>query len=205
MDILTLYNITFNSAATEYLIMQLGMGTTLSGKVQRTVDFGAGKMFVALPDGTDVQNLPKFEETGRIRWRRRGFATLAFLIRRFLAVSGTRVLLQDTLASPSEEWLRDYTYRDYVVSYNEEVHWRLNDSNLQEDDILGLIYSATFRPFSAFFYAEREPTRGSDLNDSHLDQVVKNLCGVAVDVFDEESFLLWWSHRLALPSGIKTV
>ncbi len=203
MQMLPLYNITETTRAYGYLLKQLEMGTTLAARVRVAVDFRLGQMFVALPEGTDLTNLPKYEETGHIHWRERGFDTLAHLMKRFLATEeAAAVLLQDTLASPTEDWLRDYKYRDHVTSYLGEVYWHVAGSELEEDDISGLLSSASFHPFSAFFYVQGRLGESSVLSDTDLHWIVKTLVGVAVGVFDEESFLLWWSNRLPLPSGI---
>ncbi len=205
MDTLTLYDVTSNAGAAKYFLMQLEMGTSLSTRIKTVVDFAAGRMFVALPDGTNLSNLPKFEETGPIRWRRRGFATLAHLVKCCLAINGAAVLIQDTIdRSTNDEWIRDYQYRQHVASYNQEVYWQITDPALDEEDILGLIYSATFHPWSGFFYVQSEPGKSSELSDVDLNEIARTLSGVAVGVFDQESFLLWWSNRLPLPSGIKS-
>ncbi len=204
MKILDLYEITSNLGGRDYLFSQLEMGTTLASRIRAAVDFTRGKMVVALPEGADLSNLPKFRETGLIRWRRRGFATLAHLVRGFLVINRATVLVQDTIASPGEDWLRDYEYREHVASYNQEVYWRLADTALGEEDILGLLYSATFHPWSGFFYVHRQPRQSSELTDIDLDEIVRTLTGVAVGAFDQESFLLWWSDRIPLPIDIKS-
>jgi len=203
METLKLYDITNSSPAWEYFRKQLQMGTTLAARITEAVDFSLGKMFAALPEEVDLGDLPRFEETGTMQWRRRGFATLAQLVKRFLAISGAVVLLQDTIASPSEDWLRDWENRD-IVSYNQEVYWRLANPTLDEEDILSLLYSATFHPWSAFFYVQGHPGRSSVLSDTDLDEIVKTLSGVAVGVFDQESFLLWWSDRLPTPTDLNS-
>jgi len=42
------------------------------------------------------------------------------------------------------------------------------------------------------------------LSDTDLDEIVKTLSGVAVGVFDQESFLLWWSDRLPTPTDLNS-
>jgi hypothetical protein len=55
---------------------------------------------------------------------------------------------------------------------------------------------------SSFFYLRREAKKSSELSDADLDDIVRTLTGVAVGVFDQESFLLWWNGRIPVPVDI---
>jgi len=193
-----LHEITGNSATRAHLVRQLEGGTTLTSRIRASTDFARGRLLIALPEGVELTQLSDFESGGWFRYvSGAGQETLARVLKWFLADREHGVLLQDTQAHVTDGWLQGYEYRHHIVTYNEEIYWRLTDSGTSEDEVLGVIASASVYPSSAFLYVS-DLERRTELDDHDLQKVIDTLAGIAVGAFDEDSFLLWWAYQ-ALP------
>jgi len=204
MNTLPLHDITRDRRAIDYFINELKGGTSVAARAKAALDFKQGRFLVALPEGTDSAALQDFAQSGYLRFGYRGMPTLARLAKAFAIEYRGAVLLQDTQASPGEHWLNTYKYRSHVVRFSHEIYWQISNPDMSDEDMVGLLNSASLYPFTAFFYISEGLSGKTELQDADLDRVVSGISGIAVGAFDEESFLLWWKDRLPLPVGIET-
>jgi hypothetical protein len=208
MNTLSLYDISGKAGALAHFVHELGDGTTLARLVAQTTDFARGRLLIALPEGSDLNLLGNFAQSN-YRFAGRGWPTLANVAKAFIDDPRCAILFQETQASPDyflrykSRWIE---YWQRILVYGEEVYWHLNGPNTAHEKVLGLIRSVSFNPFSAFFYnAESTYVKQKGVDDelskidlSQLQTVVDTICGIAVGVCDEDSFLLWWNDHLPL-------
>ncbi len=193
MPILVVSNVV---AAREYLCRELSDGTTLAHEVLKAIDFDSGTFRVAAPAGWNATSPADFRYEIHLQGDEQ-IAT-ARVVKKFLSAGGN-VLLQDTQASPSDQWLRTFEYRSLVSTYASEIYWTLVGPGLAavpDEEMVSIMHSASFYPFSAFFSTAAKCQNKSHLEDQDLDCVVRTLVGIAVGAFDERSFLIWWRDDL---------
>lgn len=202
---LLLHDVTRDARSVTHFVKALRGGTKLASRVRDKIDFDRGRFFVLLPEEADLSDLPPFEHAGYLPFRRRGIPTLAHIIKALLAEYRAAVLFQDTQVAVGDPWLLTYKFGRYAVSYSSEVYWCIFDPALSEEDIAGVIRSVSFYPFAAFVYDPRSFSNATELSNDHLDRVIKHLLSVIVGVFDEDSFLFWWSDEYALPNTMRSL
>ena len=142
-----------------------------------------------MPEGREVTQALDFRfETFSLGQSATDFARL---VRSFIGDPKNAILLQDTQISISDpEFSSDLPYPNFAVSYQNEVYWAVSggeQAQFPDDKMLEVINSASFYPFSAFFYIEEISKTKGKLEDSDLRLIVKHLVGLAVGAFDERS------------------
>ena len=92
-----------------------------------------------------------------------------------------------------------------MVTYGDEVYWRIAGAGLSEDDILNLLGAPVLPyPLCVFLHLANSADTKSELADPDLAEIVSRLVGVAVGAFDTDSFLLWWRDDLVPFSSVAT-
>jgi len=183
--------------ADTYFRNELSGGTTLAGLVLANIDFAAGRFFVAMPANI-VQETVDFRcET--FPGASKGETDFAKLVKAFIGRTGCAVLLQDTQLQVTDEVFRHLTYREIAITYLGEVYWNVTGpklARLSDEEMMEVISSASYWPFSAFFYNGGAFAFSLELTDADFKRVVDTLVGVAVGAFDDRSFLVWWQADL---------
>jgi hypothetical protein len=161
--------------------------------------FERGNVFVAVPETIDPSELREF------RWELSEIDENATrdlfenLVNKFTSDSNGRMLLQDFEATLSDPWLQRFEFRNHAIAYGDEVYWYLTGPAAKEGEIGSVISAASWWPFCAFFHTYQGLRETSSiLSHQDLEQITKNLVGVAVDAFHATSFVLWWREDLAL-------
>ncbi len=186
--------------AREYLAEQLAQGTTLARRVLQRTDFSQGRYRAGMPDGVDQAEI-NFHWS--IRGRRGEERAFARIMKTFIEEVGGAGLVADTETRNSQEDLDGYPYRDRMVTYGDEVHWRIAGAGLSEDDIMNLLGAPVLPyPLCVFLHLANSADTKTDLSHAHLRQIVRRLIGVAVAAFDTDSFLLWWRDDLVPFSSV---
>ena len=185
--------------AKQYILDQLGQGTTLARMVVEGQQFERGNFFVALPETIDPSDLREFRwELSDIE-QTTTYDLFENLVSRFASESNGRVLLQDSNSTLSDRWLLGFEFRNHAIAYGDEVYWYLTGPAAKEGEIGSVISAASWWPFCAFFHTYQGLRETSSiLSHQDLEQITKNLVGVAVDAFHATSFVLWWREDLVL-------
>jgi hypothetical protein len=190
------------SEAAKYMAKELSDGTTLARLVLKRADFTRGSFRVALPVNVDSSRQLDFRQdvsSSDLHPDGDEAALFAGVIKLFIHDSDCTVLIQDTLKSMSDKVTQRLDSRHLAISYKAEVYWTLAGqelSGISDDDMVGIVYSASFYPFCAFFWLGRVANGKSSLSDADLERVANTLVGVAVGAFDDNSFLMWWRDDL---------
>lgn len=180
--------------AREYLMEQLAEGTTLARLAFQKTDFFSGSFRAGMPEGVDQSKIDfRFSMRG-LRCEELAFARI---IKTFIEKLEGAALIADTEPRNSQGDLEGYPYRDRMVTYGDEVYWRIAGAGLSEDDIVNLLGAPILPyPLCVFLHLAKSSGNNSDLDDADLEQIVAGLIGVAVGAFDTESYLLWWRDDL---------
>lgn len=189
--------ITHPSLAQKYMVDELSAGTTLAGLVLKGTDFTRGSFRVAMPATVEQDKVLNFRQS--LRLDRDEEMTLARLIKCFIWDPKSAVLLQDTQKSISDPGLANLKNKELMIPFDAEFYWTIADRGLSEipdAKMLEIVYSASYYPFSAFFYFDDVTIGKQSLRQDDLTHVVTNLVGVAVGAFDDRSFLIWWRDDL---------
>jgi hypothetical protein len=186
--------------ATEYLVEQLALGTTLARLVLQGTDLSLGKYRAGIPKGVDQAQINFHSSLKGLRGEDRVFARI---IKRFIEEAGGSALVADTETRKSQGDLSGYPYADRMLTYDDEVYWRIAGAHLSEDDIMNLFGAPVLPyPLCIFLHMAKSFETKSDLSNADLDQVLRRLVGVAVAAFDTDSFLLWWRDDLVPFSSV---
>ena len=189
----------------EYLIDRLSPGpSTLATVVNGKHAFQTGSFWVAVPDSLDLDRVSKFGA-----WipdiDLSATALLASVARRFVANRFCTVLLHDFVHCVSDPSWEEYKFKDRAVTYNSEVYWEIRGPNTPENEIEELISDwKSYFPVSAFFCVPSSSDRKKSLAREDLEDLADSLVGVAVDVFDGDSFLIWWQGDLSTLSPVSS-
>ncbi len=188
--------------AKEYLIEQLSEGTTLARLLLRGTDFSRGRYRAGLPEGMDQTEMDFHWSLSGLREEDRAFARI---IKVFIENLGGAALVADTETKTSQGALGSYPYRDRMMTYGDEVYWRIAGAGLSEDEIVNLLGAPVLPyPLCVFLHLANSADTKSDLNDADLHRILSRLVGVAVAAFDTDSFLLWWRDDLVPFSSVAT-
>ncbi len=188
------------SKAREYLAEQLAEGTTLARLVLRRTDFSQGRYRAGMPEGVDQAEINFHWSLRGLRGEDRVFARI---IKRFIEEAGGVAQVADTETRNSQGDLESYAYRHRMVTYGDEVYWRIGGAGLSEDDIVNLLGAPVLPyPLCVFLHLANCADTKGELNDADLEQIVRRLVGVAVAAFDTDSFLLWWRDDLVPFSSV---
>lgn len=199
---LKIFDISGNLRAKEYFSRELAAGNSLAKLVRTEVDLSRGRLFVGLPNGVDPATLEDFEcglRVGPVTYKE----YLARIAAAFITEPGRLVLIQDTLSSGDDLPTSDYRYRAYGIAYGNEVYWLLTNTEISDDDLLGVICSGSPYPYAVFFCSAGTGTEKLKINEVDLNEIVPTVTGIAVGAFDEDSFLLWWSADSPTPFRIE--
>ncbi len=118
---------------------------------------------------------------------------LARLIKSFIQDPICAVLLQETQMNASD--LPGFEYATLATLYGDEIYWNVTGrelANVPDDEMLRIVWGASFYPFSAFFYGKKSESDKATLAYGDLEEIVNALVAVAVGAFDADSFLVWW-------------
>jgi hypothetical protein len=184
--------------AERYMREELSDGTTLAKYVLKAIDFSAGKFRVAMPETVD-QSQPLDYRYESARVGRDDEICFARVMRSFIRDPECAVLMQDTQVSMSSTGFHDLPHSELIVPYGSEVYWSVSGrelSELPDAEMLEIVWSASFWPFSAFFYVDGVSCRDARLGDEDLERIVTTLVGLAVGAFHDHSFLMWWRDDL---------
>lgn len=186
------------SQARKYLLYRLSPGYQVATKLlQKRGDFALGSFFVVVPDSVDADQLSDFGS--EIPGVDPSDATqiLSKIVKRFTRNPNCTVLLHDFVNSASDPGWKEYEYKDRATFYNDELCWELKGPDSPQSEIEELIshWSAYF-PVSAFLCASSLSGRKEHLADADLEDMANNLIAVAVDIFDGDSFAIWWREDL---------
>lgn len=187
------------SLAQEYMVDELSAGTTLAGLVLKGTDFSRGSFRVAMPTTVRQDKVLDFRQS--LRLDRDEEMTLARIIKYFIRDPKAAVLLQDTQKSISDPGLAHLKNKELMIPFEAEYYWTIAGRGLSEisdTKMLEIVYSASYYPFSAFFYFDDVTIGRQSLEHDDLTHVVTNLVGIAVGAFDDRSFLIWWRDDLCL-------
>jgi hypothetical protein len=186
-----------SSSAQEYMVDELSAGTTLAKLVLKGIDFTRGRFRVAMPATVEQDRGLDFQQS--LRLDRDEEITLARMIKCFIRDSKAAVLLQDTQKSISDPGLAHLNNKELMIPFEAEFYWTIAGRGLSEipdTKMLEIVYSASYYPFSAFFYFDDVTIGRQSLQPDDLAHIVTNLVGIAVGVFDDRSFLIWWRDDL---------
>jgi hypothetical protein len=169
----------------------------LATVVQKKHNFLIGNFLIAAPDSVDVDQLSEFGNEIRGVDHSAAIRLLAGVVKRFISNRNGTVLLQDFVNHVSDPHWEEYKFKDRATTYNSEVYWELKGRDAPESEIEELISDwSVYFPVSAFFGVSRSSERKKRLTEPDLEDLADNLIGVAVDVFDGDSFLIWWREDL---------
>jgi hypothetical protein len=186
-------------SAVEYVRRELSDGTALARKVLERNDFKMGRFRLIAPQAVDFSQPLQL---GEDLYPLDGNEGLIFarVVKQFVSASRCGVLLQETQDTIVD--LQPLAYAKLLIPYREEVYWSVTGPDLvhlSDDETLGIINSASFFPFAAFFYMDAVSSDRGRLTEEDLALVVRTLCGLAVGAFDDRSFLIWWRDDLPFP------
>jgi hypothetical protein len=182
--------------AEKYMREQLSEGTTLARLVVKRIDFARGGFRIAMPETVDKTEPLDFN-SGNLRLAGDEQTALARVIKSFIREPSCTLLMQDSEARISE--IRDLPYGKLAIPYSAEVYWRVAGSelaHLSDDQMLDVVHSTSYFPFTAFFYCDGLPLIKTALNDADLQHVTEKLLGIVVGAFDFRSSLIWWRDDL---------
>lgn len=183
------------SAAKEYLLEQLAEGTTLAKLVASHVNLSEGRFWFGLSYKIDQSSL-NFG-SGNVKHTRYEGLFLARLVKSFIRDQLCTVLLQETQMKPSE--LGDFDIANLAVLFGKEIYWRIEGpelAGLSDEKMLKIVYSASLYPFSGFFVTSPATHETVQFTPKDLEQIARNIVGIAVGAFDEGSFLVWWREAV---------
>ena len=69
-------------------------------------------------------------------------------------------------------------------------------AGLSDEKMLKIVYSASLYPFSGFFVTSPATHETVQFTPKDLEQIARNIVGIAVGAFDEGSFLVWWREAV---------
>ena len=170
--------------------------STLTDLVCEKYSFANGSFFIIAPDSADVDELTEF---GEIREADHSAAILLFakIVKRFIANGNRTVLLDDFRHRPSDPDWEEYEFKDRAAIYNDEVYWEIKGPDTPQDEIEQLVSDwASYFPVRAFFCLSPSLERMNRLVETDIKYLADNLVGAAVDVFDGDSFMIWWRDDL---------
>lgn len=180
--------------ASSYLAEQLRQGTTLAKLVLERTDFSRGRYLAAIPEGCDQARINFHWSMAGLQDEERGFA---MVVKAFVRSTGGGALVADTENRESQGSLEGYPYRDRMVTYLDEVYWRIDSMSLPEETIIDLLGAPVLPyPLCVFLYLPIPGGTKSQLSSGDLTEIVDGLVTVAVAAFDTDSYLLWWRDDL---------
>ncbi len=200
---MAIYMVTNLLEARSYIADELAQGKTLANLVRDRVDFLQGQFYFEKSQRVDQTELDF--RSGNLPSSGKEEMVLARLIKSFIQEPNCAVLLQETQMDPSE--LPGWEYASLAAFYDGEIYWRIEGQKLatrSDDEMLKIVRSASFYPFSAFFYINKSQNEKTKLEYDDLEEIVNTLIAVAVGAFDDRSFLIWWrdgSVPFPLPVG----
>ncbi|MGB8411765.1 MAG: hypothetical protein WCE23_02960 [Candidatus Binatus sp.] len=191
--------------AEKYMREQLTDGTTIAHLVLNRIDLSRGKFRIAMPDIVD-QN-PPFDFKSDRRLDGDEEMAVARVIKSFISDPNCVVLMQETQIGKSdrfstESWFLEKAWQENLaLNYKDELYWPVAGpefARISDEEMLGVVRSASAYPFSAFLYVGTVPS-SKTLTDRDLERILTKLVGVTVDAFDGRSFLLWWRDEVRFP------
>ncbi len=186
------------SYAKKYIVYQLSPGYEIVTKLlAKTGGFLRGSFFVIAPDSVDADQLSDFGSEIPLVDPSGATQLLGKIVKKFTRNPNCTVLLHDHVNFFSRPGWEEYEYKDRAIFYDKELCWELKGSDIPQNEIDDLIshWSAYF-PVSAFFCVSSPSERKKLLTDGDVEDLAQNLIGVAVDIFDGDSFLIWWREDL---------
>jgi hypothetical protein len=191
--------------AEKYMREQLTDGTTLAHLVLNRIDFSRGKFRIAMPDSVD--QTPPFDFKSDRRLDGDEEMAFALVVKSFIADPNCAALMQETQIRKSDPfsgyswYLAKIFQENLVLSYKDELYLPVAGpefARISDEEMLGVVRSASAYPFSAFLYVGTVPS-SKKLTDRDLERILTELVGVTVDAFDGRSFLLWWRDEVRFP------
>ncbi len=180
--------------AESFLKGELSKGMTLAQLVLPEIDFTQGQLFTWLRPETDQDAIEGFEES--LRMSGDELRDFRRFVGAFIKVPHCALILQDT-----ENWnFEGDKYEKMAAKYNDELYWHIM-GELSEEDVGHLLGMPVLPyPWCGFFYTSAfglKPT----LTRNDLQEIAKTTVGVAVNAFDNGSYVLWWRNSRPLPAG----
>lgn len=185
----------------DYLLDQL-RGTAVREKVREKLDTREGRFFAILPEGARAESIDDWDHCSPVDGLGYPVDTKPLLldvVKRFIRLdSRSRVLGQrdgDSAEDPAP-----HSGRNRVVS-NGVPGCELRGSDVSDEEIDEMWNLTGSFPTVLFFYRSDSAKRTA-LEDRAVDEIAKNLIGMAVGVFLDDSYVIWWRTDLVpFPSG----
>lgn len=182
----------------EYLVDQLGGGlSTMATLVHKRQHFREGNFFVVVPDSVDADGLSKFAMEIPDVDHSAATQLLAGMVKRLIGNRNYLVLLQDFVHRVSDPSWEQNEFKEFAATYDTEIYWELTGPGIPDQQLEELIaYWSGYFPVAAFFCKSSPSDRKKHLVKADLENLANSLIGVAVDIFDGDSFLIWWREDL---------
>ncbi|HEY6418988.1 MAG TPA: hypothetical protein VIX59_08295 [Candidatus Binataceae bacterium] len=186
------------SRARDYVMGHIPFGFKVVARLtQNRSNFERGSFFVISPDTVDAESLANLGWSIPMVDRSVAIQLLGKVVKGFISNENNAVLLHDFASAVSDPGWDEYKYKDRATTYQGEICWVLKGPDTSDHEIEELISDwSSYFPVSGFFSAASAPERKKVLTDADLEELARNLIGVVVDIFDGDSFALWWREDL---------
>lgn len=164
--------------------------STVARRVRDRFDPRRGKFYAILPQDLQPRQIEDWgcyrRELGYLVGPRNPHAIMDSVIRRFMANPLHRVIGKNWNQTVSDVDSRDMST---TVRYDDELYIELSGEDTRDDRLI--VGRFSIRPFALFLYRSRAPKRTA-LCDKDIEEIVRELIGVVVMAFDDDSYLIWW-------------
>jgi hypothetical protein len=177
-----LIELPLGSAGEEYVARRLAIGNAFSRLVLRSSHTPAPSPVALVPAGTDLQRALRLDEGGLVR-RELAIAELRSRLDRSMSVAGAVFVVEDHVRRRGDPALA--RRRVPLALFGDEVYWWTAEA-AESPDVLRAAASHQLNCFVTIAGG-----LGESLSEDDFSQLERATTVVALNAYDDESFVLW--------------